>query len=111
MLKFKTYEDPINFYNLHMTTDFSRKLDRKFHLCENTEASLITNLQVLDQKRKLISETLKEFKEEYVYLLHNHMSNIEAIGSSILDKTKDELHGMAKSTKSKKSTEGDIFKE
>lgn len=33
MIKFKTYEDPINFYNLHMTADFTKNLDRKFHLC------------------------------------------------------------------------------
>lgn len=35
MNKFKSYEDPVNFYSLHAATDFSKKLDKKFHQCEN----------------------------------------------------------------------------
>ena len=35
MIKFKTYEDPVNFYNLHMTTDFSKNLDKKYQQSEN----------------------------------------------------------------------------
>lgn len=62
MEKFKTYENPVNFYNLHMTSDYSKKLDKKYHSAENIEASLITNLQILDPKRKLLSENLQEIK-------------------------------------------------
>ena len=35
MEKFSTYENPVNFYNLHMTSDYSKKLDKKYLSAEN----------------------------------------------------------------------------
>ena len=59
MEKFKTYENPIHFYSLTITGEFSKNLDKKFQACENSETTLVNYLQVLDQKRKLLSENLK----------------------------------------------------
>lgn len=59
MEKFKEYENPIIFYSQSITGEYSKNLDKKFQLCENSETGLINDLQVLDQKRKLLSERLK----------------------------------------------------
>ena len=111
MAKFKTYEDPIQFYNLHTTAVFSKKLDKKYHLCENAETSLINKLRLLDQKRKNLSDSLKEIKEKHVFLLHSHMQNIESACKCMVDKSKDEFYNLSKSSKTMKSADGDIFKE
>ena len=72
-----------------MASDFSKKIDKKYHLCEGSESALINNLQILDQKRKFLSDNLRDIKEDYVLLLHNHLVNFESIATCLVDVSKD----------------------
>jgi hypothetical protein len=91
MGKFKTFENPINFYNIHKTSDFSKGLDKKYYECENKETSLISTLQLLDEKRKLLTENLKDIKQDYMILLHSHMLNFTDAAECLTDQTKDDM--------------------
>lgn len=48
-------------------------------------------MQLLDQKRKLLSENLKEIKEDYVILLDTHMSHIYNAATCLVDHSKDDM--------------------
>ena len=83
--RYKVYREPVFFYNLQIASEFSKNLDRQFHLCENLQASLLTKLQILDERRKLLSEHLREIREEYVLLLLNHLQQIQKISKWLTD--------------------------
>ena len=53
----------------------------------------------MDQKRKVLSENLKDIKEDYVLLLHNHIVNIENVAQCLIDISKDEMYDNIKSVK------------
>ena len=71
-----------------------KSLDRKYNESENKQAILYSSLQYLDQKRKVISENVKDIKDDYVILLHNHMTNISAATGCLADLSKDEMQNL-----------------
>lgn len=47
----------------------------------------------------MLTESLKDIKEDYVLLLHNHIVNIENVAECLIDMSKDEMYENMKTAK------------
>ena len=56
-------EDPMRFYHPHLVNEPSKDLDSELNLCENIETSLLSELLILDDRRKFLTVSLCEIKE------------------------------------------------
>ena len=77
--RYKSYENPISFYNKILTNEYLSQLEKKHHECSTLETEIITSRQMIDEKRGFLTETIKEVNEHYFVLIHNYLVTIEAI--------------------------------
>lgn len=86
----KSYENPLSFYNQTLTNEYLSELERKHMECTTSETAVITEIQVLDQKRGWMVGHIKEINEQYVILIHNYLRSIEKTIKYIVDPKKEE---------------------
>lgn len=72
---------------------------------------VVSNLQVLDQKRKLLLENVHEIKQGYLYLLQEHLIDISKSADKLVDSNKDQMYEKIKSNKNIENMQPDVFSE
>jgi hypothetical protein len=82
--RYRSYQDPLAFYNHTRTTEYVAELDRHFNDCSNFETTVVNDTQGLDQTRKWMGDHVKEINEHYVILIHVFMEVVQATVRAIV---------------------------
>jgi hypothetical protein len=90
ILRYRSYENPLSFYNQILTNEYLTELERKYTECSTAETAIITDIQVLDQRRGWMSQHIKEINQFYVVLLHIYLVVIESTINYIVDPRKED---------------------
>lgn len=93
--RYRSYQDPVAFYNQTLTNEYISELDRHYNDCTGFETTVVNDTQGLDQTRKWMGDHIKEINEYYVILLHIYLRTIESTISSIVEPKQDEKAKLA----------------
>lgn len=58
--RYRSYQDPIAFYNQTLTNEYISELDKHYNDCTNFETTVVNDTQGIDQTRKWMADHVKE---------------------------------------------------
>lgn len=76
---YRSYENPIAFYQKILTNEYLSALDKKYQQCSTSESEIVTSRQMIDEQRGNLTENIKDVNEVYFIFVHSYLDIIEKI--------------------------------